>query len=177
MQNPPELGIPEVKPAIESIRGRWVQKMSPQRRHAILQSRLARAFTDWAETRGEVGTEWRFYLLPPGEKVSSLVPDVAFFSYARLPVELGEAREKPTVAPDIAVEVLSPDDRRALLEEKIELYFANDCKLVGVVDPGERVIEMHAAPNVMRAFGEGEAARSPAFDDLALDVTALFTGL
>ncbi|MBC5803217.1 MAG: Uma2 family endonuclease, partial [Candidatus Eremiobacteraeota bacterium] len=39
MQIAPELGIPEVKPAIESIRGRWIQKVSPQSRHSVVQLR------------------------------------------------------------------------------------------------------------------------------------------
>jgi Uma2 family endonuclease len=177
MQTAPELGIPEVKPAIESIRGRWVQKMSPQSRHAILQARLARFMLDWAGTRGDVGTEWRFYLMPPREKPSSLVPDVAFFAYERLPPGLGATREKPTVAPDIAAEILSPDDRRSLLEEKLGLYFANGCALVVVVDPERRVVEMHDGSEGARSFGEGETAHSPAFDDLAIDVAALFAGL
>src|SRR5215469_10224109 len=130
MQEAPELGIPEVKPAIELVRGRWEQKMSPRRRHAILQGRLCAILTQWAGNRGEVGTEWRCYILPPAERPSSLVPDVAYFSFERMPVECGELREKPTIAPDIAVEVLSPDDRRSLLEEKIAIYLANGCRLV-----------------------------------------------
>jgi Uma2 family endonuclease len=177
MQPPPELGIPEVKPAIESVRGLWIPKMSPQRRHAIVQGRLLRLLADWAGTRGEVGTEWRFYLLPPGEKPSSLVPDVAFFSFERMPIELGEAREKPTVAPDIAVEVLSPDDSRASLEDKLRLYLANACRLVVVADPARRTVEMHEPGTAARTFTRSEFARSSAFEDLRLDVGALFAGL
>ena len=66
MQEAPDLGIPEVKPAIESIRGRWEQKTEPRRRHAILQVRLAMTVSQWAGDRGDVGTEWRFYFLPEG---------------------------------------------------------------------------------------------------------------
>lgn len=40
MQDAPDLGIPEVKPAVESIRGQWYRKVSPRRRHALLQGRL-----------------------------------------------------------------------------------------------------------------------------------------
>jgi hypothetical protein len=41
MQLARDLGIPDdVTPAIESIRGRWYQKMSPRTRHALLQFRL-----------------------------------------------------------------------------------------------------------------------------------------
>jgi hypothetical protein len=79
----PQLGIPEVKPAIESIRGRWQQKVSGGRRHSILQGRLWLWLTLWGRGSGEVGTEWRFYMLAKGEKPSSLVPDVAYVSFER----------------------------------------------------------------------------------------------
>ena len=176
MQIAPELGIPEVKPAIESVRGRWDQKMSPRRRHAILQARICAVLTEWAGDRGEVGSEWRCYLLPPGEKPSSLVPDVAYFSFERMPLEFGELREKPTIAPDIAVEILSPDDRRPLLDEKIAIYLANGCLLAIVVDPATRSAEMHETSAVTR-FVEPAAAACCIYDDLRIDLTELFARL
>jgi len=136
------MAIPEVKPAIESIRGRYAQKMSPRRRHAILQLRMGALLTQWAGGRGEVGTEWRFYISPAGEAPSSLVPDVAYVSFERLPLDLGEAREKPEIAPDIAVEILSPGDRLAPLEEKIAIYTANGSMAVIVVDPAAKTVRV-----------------------------------
>lgn len=176
MQITPELGIPEVKPAIESIRGRWIQKVSPQSRHSIVQSRLGALLGAWAGRRGHVGTEWRCYFLPEGERWSSLVPDVAYFSFERLPRDLGEAREKPTVAPDIAVEIVSPDDRRSILDEKIDLYFRGGAQLVIVVDPERRRAELHEGGS-RNLFGPGEHARSRTFPDLTIDVSELFIDL
>jgi len=140
-----DMGIPDVKPAIESIRGRWERKMSPRRRHAILQARVAMLLTHWAGDRGDVGTEWRFYLVSDDEPVSSLVPDVAYYSFERLPPALGEAREKPSVAPDLAVEILSPGDRRDVVEEKIALYLANGSTAVVIIDPLKREIEVRGS--------------------------------
>jgi Uma2 family endonuclease len=176
MQIAPELGIPEVKPAIESVRGRWERKMSPRRRHAILQGRLCGILNEWAGERGEVGSEWRCYLLPPGEKPSSLVPDVAYFSFERMPPELGELREKPTIAPDIAVEILSPDDRRRLLDEKIAIYLANGCRLVIVADPQTRSVEMHQTTGI-ETFYEPGVATCAAYADLPLELDKLFARL
>jgi len=176
MQVAPELGIPEIKPAIESIGGRWVQKVSPQSRHSILQARMGTLFMVWAGRRGQVGTEWRCYFLPKGERWSSLVPDVAFFSFERLPRDRGEVREKPTIAPDIAVEILSPDDRRPVLDEKIDLYVRGGAELVVVVDPQRQLVEIHEDGN-HHSFGLAEIARSRRFPDLALDVAELFVDL
>jgi len=102
MQIAPELGIPEIKPAIESIGGRWMQKVSPQSRHSVLQARLGALLGTWAGRRGQVGTERRCYFLPQGERWSSLVPDVAYFSYERLPRDLGgcaKSRRLPRTSP------------------------------------------------------------------------------
>ncbi len=176
MQVAPELGIPEVKPAIEMVRGRWEPKMSPRRRHAILQTRLSTLLNAWAGERGEVGSEWRCYILPPKEKPSSLVPDVAYFSFERMPPELGELREKPTIAPDIAVEILSPDDRRPLLDEKIGIYLANGCRLVIVVDPQARSAEMHEGRGKETSV-EPAAATCAAYADLSIDLKELLAKL
>ncbi|MEO6991013.1 MAG: Uma2 family endonuclease [Candidatus Baltobacteraceae bacterium] len=176
MRAAPELGIPEVKPAIESIRGRWEQKVSPRRRHAILQARLSTLLTNWAGDRGEVGSEWRFYFVPVDAKPSSLVPDVAYVSFERMPEAWGELREAPTIAPDIAIEVLSPGDRKRTLGEKIDLYLAYGSKLVVVVDPLARTVAT-LTNATSETFGAGEVARSNVYRDLALDIDDLFARL
>jgi len=176
MRAAPDLGIPETKPAIESIYGRWVRKVSPKRKHALLQARLSALLLAWAQDRGEVGAEWRFYLLPAGQRPSSLVPDVAYVSFERMPPELGELREKPTVAPDIAVEILSPEDRADVLEQKIALYLRFGARLVVVVDPRDRTAALHEAGSVRRFSGDDVAA-SPLFPDLHIDLTTLFARL
>jgi Uma2 family endonuclease len=176
MQVAPELGIPEVKPAIESIRGRWERKISPRRRHALLQLRIGTIFTEWAGDRGEVGSEWRCYLLDESSSPSSLVPDVAYYSFGRMPPELGELREKPTIAPDIAIEILSPGERRRLLEEKIALYFDNGSRLVIVVDPQTRLVEMRERRGA-RIFKERDVASCDTYPDLRIDLGAIFARL
>jgi Uma2 family endonuclease len=176
MQEAPELGIPEVKPAIESIRGAWEQKMSPRRRHSLLQGRMWGLLQQAFGNSGEIGTEWRFYLLPPGEAPSSLVPDVAYVSYDRMPESFGELREKPTIAPDIAVEILSPGDRMNTLGAKIHLYLANGTRLVIVVDPIDRTVTFHEAHDTRVAQGQSIAVPD-AYPDLQIDLGALFAKL
>ena len=134
----PLLDIPEVKPAIEQIRGRWHQKVSPQRRHSLAQFRMSAALTRWAGERGEVGPEWRCYLFDDDAEPTSLVADVSYFSFERLPKSLGKGREQPTIAPDIAVEIFSPSDARKRLREKISLYFAFGSRAIIVIDSRTR---------------------------------------
>jgi Uma2 family endonuclease len=169
----PEFNIPEVKPAIEVVHGERFQKVSPKPTHSVLQLALGSYIRTWAKNRGRAGTEWRFYLLPPNEKPSSLVPDIAFVSQARIASIDKAAFERTPFAPDIAVEILSPGDRLSLLEKKIKLYLGNGSLLVVVVDPKIRSVRTIDA-HVVRTFVSGEIARSAAFADFEIDVTQLF---
>ena|SRR5450755_550727 len=102
-----DIVLPDAKPAFEWVNGRALQKVSPQRKHAIAQARFCGALDAWARERGsgEVGTEWEFRIEPPGEARRPLVPDVAYLSYDRVPFEDEEAADIPRVAPDAVVEV------------------------------------------------------------------------
>jgi len=102
-----DIVLPDAKPAFEWVNGRALQKVSPQRKHAIAQARFCGALDAWAREHGsgEVGTEWEFRIEPPGEARRPLVPDVAYLSYDRVPFEDEEAADIPRVAPDAVVEV------------------------------------------------------------------------
>ncbi len=70
-------------------------------------------------------------------------PDASFISKERA----GE--RKPTgyypVAPDLAVEVICPTDRAADIRRKIDLYLQHGTRLIWVVYPNTRTIEVHTS--------------------------------
>ena len=170
-----EIVLPETKPETEWVRGRALQKVSPTYSHAVLQRLLATAFGAWADEgeRGRVGTEWRFRIAPPGEVVRPLVPDVSFMAYADLPIDAPRsAIELPLGAPTVAVEILSPDDRRADVEDKIATYLRAGTRLVVVVDPNREAVHVH--DGARRTLHAGEALTHDALPGFALDVGALF---
>jgi Uma2 family endonuclease len=136
-----EMVVPEGKPAFEWILGRPVQKVSPRRRHALLQSKFIMLLSAWATGRGEVGSEWRFRLEPPGEDIRPLVPDVAYLSYDRMGERTDNELETPLLAPNAAIEVRSPDDRQTHIDHKIAVYLAAGTDVVILVDPLARTIE------------------------------------
>ena len=137
---------------------------------------------DWAVGRGRVGTEWRFYFIPGEHKPSSLVPDVAYVSYERLPqdVQPRDALERPRIAPDIAVEIWSPGDREKSFAEKVGLYLAHGARVVIAVYPAasleNRKIVVHGAAG-SAVFPASGVLRVPGYEDLVLDVDALFADL
>jgi Uma2 family endonuclease len=85
-------------------------------------------------------------------------PDVSFIQASRLTAELlaqGFAR----IPPDLAVEVVSPNDLAHEVEEKIELYFQVQVRLVWVIVPETRTVRV-CRPN-------GSDSRSREQDTLA----------
>ena len=82
-----------------------------------------------------------FVLFPDRDTV--LAPDVAFVRTERMPQ--GEARwHFPRLAPDLAVEVLSPSDRAADMQAKVAMYQEAGVPLVWVVDPQAQTVTVLA---------------------------------
>lgn len=70
-------------------------------------------------------------------------PDVAFIRSARLPSPPPEGFAE--LAPDLAVEVLSPDDRPGEVLEKVGDWLNAGTLLVWVVDPRRRIARVYRA--------------------------------
>jgi Uma2 family endonuclease len=170
---PCEIIAPYTEPETEWVRGRFLQKVSPTRPHALLQRTLATALAAWAHKRGEVGTEWRFRITPPGGPERPLVPDVAYVALERLRGLRGYDLDVPRLSPDVVVEVLSPQDRRLDVDDKIATYLDAGTQLVIIVDPRAHVVELHDT-NASRAVREGGMLRHRALPDFALSITELF---
>jgi Uma2 family endonuclease len=171
-----EIVLPETKPETEWVRGRPLQKVSPQRTHSRLQGAMYTRLAPWADGRGEVGVEWRFRVAPPGEVRRPLVPDVSYVSNERLHPLSDEQLEIPPLSPDVAVEVLSPDDRRIDVDDKIDVYLRAGSALVIVVDPRRRVVELHDASGTTY-LDEGASIEHAALPGFYYSVRDLFAVL
>jgi Uma2 family endonuclease len=171
-----EIVLPETKPETEWILGRAVRKVSPFYKHARLQSLLSHHLWPWAEGRGAVGSEWRFRLAPPGEIRRPLVPDVAYMSKERLAGLEGRDLDAPPIAPDVAIEILSPGDRMPRVAHKIALYLATGASLVVIVDPSNRSVELHDASGT-RILRHDDVIEHPSMPDFRLPLAVLFSAL
>ena len=172
-----EITLPETKPAMEWVNGRAVQKVSPTRKHSLLQLSFSHCLDHWAAGRGEVGSEWRFRLTPPGERTRPLVPDVAYISYERLDPLTPADRETPPVAPDIVVEILSPDDVQPDVDSKRAVYLACGVQLILIVDPEKRTVEAFGRDDYHDTVGSVDAYAPPGFLDLVFPLRAMFDKL
>lgn len=79
-------------------------------------------------------------------------PDVAFVSRDRLPPR--DARGFAELAPDLVVQVLSPDDRPGEVLGKVGDWLSAGCRLVWVVDPERREVRVYRADGGVDLVGE-----------------------
>jgi Uma2 family endonuclease len=99
-----------------------------------------------------VGAETGFILRRRPDTVRGA--DVAFVSKARLPDPLPKSYFPG--APDLAVEVVSPDDRYKDVERKAKAYVDAGSKLVWVVDPRRRTVTIHRSQSDLVVLPEDE---------------------
>lgn len=84
----------------------------------------------------------------PGAPLKVRKPDVSFIRRDRLPVEQ-LAEGFITVAPDLAVEVVSPNDLAYDVEAKVQEYLEAGTRLVWVVYPPTRTVWIYRADGSM----------------------------
>jgi Uma2 family endonuclease len=82
-------------------------------------------------------------------------PDVSFIRFGRLPGEkLPDGWAK--IPPDLAVEIVSPNDRAYELDEKIEEYREAGVSLAWVINPKSRTVRVHRGDGSVSYLREGE---------------------
>lgn len=71
------------------------------------------------------------------------IPDLAYFSWARLPGGRLPPEALPSIVPDLAVEILSEGNSRAEMEQKLQDYFEVGVRLVWYYNPAHRVVHVY----------------------------------
>lgn len=133
-----EYNFPEGK--VELVRGE-PRVMSPAGApHAVVGSNLLRLllpFVSQHKLGWVFGDGLGYELIALPHTVRN--PDASFVRADRLPAE-GFRRGFLKMAPDLAVEVLSPSETASMLEEKLDDYRAAGTPLIWVIDPDRRTV-------------------------------------
>lgn len=130
--------MPETKPASEYIDGAVIQKPMPKARHSRLQGKLIDAINEVAEAQQIV------YAFPElrctfGDR--SIVPDIAVFRWKNIALDAdGEPLDNVLMAPDWAIEILSPEQSPNRVTGNILHCLKHGCQLGWLIDPGDRSI-------------------------------------
>ncbi|HLA42557.1 MAG TPA: Uma2 family endonuclease [Aggregatilineales bacterium] len=123
----------------ELIQGEIVEKL-PTEEHALIAAMISHLLMSHIlpNKLGRVGVEPRHHV--EGDFHNTRLPDVAF---------TGVERAQPVVRkgsvpgmPDLAVEIQSPGDRPREMREKADYYLRNGARLVWLVYPDSRSIEV-----------------------------------
>jgi len=131
------LGLPETQPALEyEPAGMVKQKIAPRPKHSRLQYMLASWLTTYGESR-------QLAMALPELRATfagaSYVPDVAVFTWDRLPLDAsGELADECHEPPDIAIEIVSPGESAPGLARRCQWYVAHGVRLAVLVDPRPR---------------------------------------
>ena len=129
----------------ELIRGVLHETVSAGGEHGEIVGALITAIRPYVRSRrlGRVGGSDSGILL---ERNPDTVrePDIAFTSAERLPLDAWNAGYSEVV-PDLVVEVASPSDSRRELNDKAQMWLRYGVRLVWVVHPGTRAVDVHRA--------------------------------
>lgn len=132
------LKLPETKPASEYINGQILQKPMPQGKHSKLQGRLVTAINEVVEQR-QIALAFLELRCTFGKR--SIVPDVAVFTWQRIPVdEPGDVANVFEAAPDWTIEILSPNQSQTKVTGNILHCLKHGSKLGWLIDPDERSV-------------------------------------
>ncbi|MBW4694351.1 MAG: Uma2 family endonuclease [Lyngbya sp. HA4199-MV5] len=127
------LDRPETKPATEFIHGESIQKPMPQGEHSRLQGKLCEVINQVAEPTQIA------YALPELRCTfggASIVPDVAVFRWARIPIQpSGRIVNRFTIHPDWAIEVLSPHQNQTKVLANLLHCVQHGTELGWLLDP------------------------------------------
>lgn len=114
------------------------------------------------------------FLLKPG-----LVrkPHVAFVPWERIPGEKLDLEEHfARFAPELVVELTTPDTTQAEMARRLREYFEAGARLAWVIDLSARTAKVHTSPETFRAVGKaGSLSAAPVFPGLALSMPELFS--
>ena len=167
--------LPEGK--AELVRGEVRVTPPAGGRHGVVEARLLTRLTVHVDRNrlGAVLGDAGFELVALPRTVRA--PDVSFVRAERLPPD-GIRHGFLKLAPDLAVEVLSPSETASLLEEKLDDYRSAGVPLVWVVDPDRRTVMVIAANAPLQWLREGDCLSDervvPGF---SCPVAQLFEGL
>src|SRR5207302_1787339 len=89
----------------------------------------------------------------PAKPKQVRMPDAAFVSAGRLP-EDGTPDGYIKIAPDIAVEVISPNEEYEEVEEKVAEYRSAGVKLIWVISPKSKTVLIRRLDGTCTEVGE-----------------------
>lgn len=144
--NAPDLG------RCELVRGELIMMSPAGFEHGYVAMALGRLLGNFVSERGlglVLGAETGFQIGRDPDTVRA--PDLGFVRAERVPDKLPRGFFQGP--PDLAVEVLSPDDRASELTGKVQGWLEAGCRSVWVVDPETRTVTVYRSRREVEVLG------------------------
>lgn len=176
------LKSPEINLRYEIIDGELIMSPSPSFEHQIILKDLFLALDKYVEeNRLGVVAFAPLDVIIRYRPLRTRQPDLLFISNKRGGSEGGKALRKSIhleVAPDFVVEVLSPDETRTYIENKLEDYGKINVRECWLISPESQTVEvirlLKSEKRTLGIFGLGQNIRSEIFNKLNLRVDEIF---
>jgi Uma2 family endonuclease len=170
------LRLPEEKPALEFTDGVVSQKVSPKGRHGTLQGELVERLNQSARPHKLARAIPELRVTFGG---ASYVPDIAVYQWQRIPVDAhGRIADDFREPPDIAIEIVSPEQSLTALVRRCLWYVANGVQAALLVDPADESVLAFRSDRPASAWsGSDRIDVSDMLPDFQLSVDQLFASL
>jgi Uma2 family endonuclease len=162
-----QLNLPEHY-AYELRDGELIEMTRPKFRHSDLQYRLSKLLEPIAATYGRVQAEFAFR---PTPEYNLRAADVAIVAFDRL--HTIDPEDNLHGAPDLVIEVESPSNTAAELDEKESICLANGCKEFWIVYPKRKVVRVATGDSTKR-YQQGEMIPLLLFPGHGIAVSDIF---
>lgn len=155
----------------ELIKGELLTMPPPQAEHGRVAANLTMLLGPYikAHRLGDVLTEAGFKIESDPDTV--LGPDVSFVSKDRVGLRPDGYYQGP---PDLAVEVLSPGDRRGMVEQKLSLWLESGARSVWLVNPRKRTVEIIRSMDERRLLHETDELVDDTIPGFRVKVSEIF---
>ncbi|TAK25420.1 MAG: Uma2 family endonuclease [Chloroflexota bacterium] len=170
------LQLPEEEPALEYEEGQVERKMTPKLRHSALHSELLIRLTATARRRNRARVCVDLRTTFGGR---SYVPDLSVFLTVRVPHQPdGALVDDVLLPPDIAVEIISPDQRLSRLIRRCTWYVENGvCVALLVVPDDESVLVFRPGRPVQVVRSDERVELEDVLPGFSLTARRLFAAL
>ena len=141
----------------ELIRGELSETMPAGHRHGKIVMNLGAELRNFVKPRKRgtlVASDSGVLLERDPDTVRE--PDIAFFSAEKIPLDANIPGYAESV-PDLVVEIASPSDSRTAVNDKALMWLRYGARLVWVVYPEARAVDVHREGRPVAALGENDA--------------------
>lgn len=156
----------------ELIHGEILEKV-PTQEHGVIATKIAARLLVFMEdngVKGHVAVEARFS--PVNDDHNDRLPDVSVHLTDQPAVKAGAVDGMP----NLAVEIKSPNDTYVGLRDKAAYYIENGCKIVWLVYPEKKIVEVYQSQKDLDILLVGDTLKGhDVLSGFSLPVSSLFS--